>query len=478
MGLLARAKEFLYPSPPVSSVIEPPRVRSDGWENAMLGYGTTRDKTAQLGFSAPILLPDFMLQAMCESDALSAKIVEKKPKESMRRGYTLAGQDAEKVKVWTDRAADLNFDDALVETVVGARQYGGAILLIGANDGLPPEKPLNVQGVRSVDFLTPLDRRFVSVAQTYREPLRPNYNKPELYHIAADGAVHLVHESRVLRFDGVPADARRRRANGWGLSVLQRVYTALQWYITSYQSSAALMADASQAVFTLQGLMQAIANDPTTLAKRMAIVDSQRSSGRAIMLDADGEKFERIATSFAGIPEVLDRMMLLVCAFSDMPATVLFGRSPAGMNATGESDTRGWYDELSTMQKKELGPAIRKFFGILSAGQKFEVEWPSLNAPSASESAALEKTQAETDVLYIREGVLFPEEVALARFGAKQGGVIEIDEEARKASLEAEISMAKDPPPVAVPPPAEDTPEDTPEDATEDATEDDAGAKQ
>jgi len=441
VGLLERARAYLYPSPAITQVIEPPRARSDAWENAALGYGTSRDKVAQLAFASPLLLNDFAIQAMLESDALAAKIVEKKPKEALRRGYDLEGADAKKIETLREQAEGLNFDDALVEAVIGARAYGSAILLVGANDGLPADQPLNPRGVRSVDYLTPLDRRFVSVAQTYREVLRPQFGKPELYRIGAEGTTALVHESRVLRFDGVPADARRRMSNGWGLSVLQRVYTALQWYVTSYQSSAALMADASQAVFTINGLMQAIATDPDTLKTRMSLVDMQRSSGRAIMLDSEGEKFERISTSFSGIPEILDRMMLLICAFSDMPATILFGRSPAGLSATGESDTRAWYDEVSTMQTKELEPAVRKFYAMLSGGDRVKVLWQPLNAPSALEKTQQDKAQAETDQIYIQEGVLFPEEVALARFGEKQGGAIMINEEARTASLEAELDI-------------------------------------
>jgi phage-related protein (TIGR01555 family) len=427
----------------------------------MLGYGTSRDKVAQVAFTMPYRLDDHTLQALCESDAISAKIVEKKPKEAFRRGYKVEAEEAKELGPLRKLAEDLNFDDALQETLVGARQYGGAVLILGVDDGLPPDQPLNLAGVRGIDYITPLDRRFLSVERTYREPLRANFGKPEVYRIGAEGSLALIHESRVIRFDGTRADARRRVNGGWGMSVLQRVYTALQWYVTSYQSSAALMADASQAVFTINGLMTAIASDPATLKTRMALVDQQRSAGRAIMLDADGEKFERIATSFTGIPDVLDRMMLLVCGVADMPATVLFGRSPAGLNATGESDTRGWYDEVSSMQDKELTPAVVRFFEVLSAGRvKVKVCWEPLQAPTAKEEAELGKAKAETDKVYIDTGVLHPEEVALARFGTEQGGQIVIDEAARKKSLKEEISLALDPPPP--PPPGAPVPPGAP----------------
>jgi phage-related protein (TIGR01555 family) len=332
------------------------------------------------------------------------------------------------------------------EAITWGRLYGGCLLVIGAEQGLP-STPLNVAKVRDVKFLNVVDRRFASVNTYYSDPFAPNYGEIETYRVnGLNGTSTIVHETRVIRFDGVRVDAmKRRELGGWSLSVLQRPYDVMRTFATAFQAAGVLTADASQAVFKLKGLFEMIASgEKDRLQTRMQMVDMQRSSARAVLLDADGEDFQRIKTDFTGYPEMLDRLMMRLASSIDMPVTILMGRSPAGQNATGDSDFQHWYDSISAFQANDLTEKLLRVFTILSKGElseDAEIEWCNLSEPTEEQRATTTKTLAEADALYIDKGVVIPEQIAIARFGSGQGRIA-VDEVALLRGIKSEHAFS------------------------------------
>lgn len=448
----------------------PPTVnlaRADGWENTSTGLGlASRDKAVQ-GYFQPVLrLDDIQLQSMYNGDDLAAKIIEGRPKEMFRAGYDVtiegAGGDEEdtsddRIEALEKKAREISLDDRLLEGMIWGRLWGGALVMIGADDGGAPNLPLREDKIQAVRWLNVVDRRFVQVQKFYDNPLAPNYGKPEIYSITnlTGGTVSYVHETRCLRFEGAPTDiVARRQFYGWTFSVLQRPYESIRQFGQTYQAVAHLLTDASQGVFKMSGLLQAIAQDAGALQTRMALVDMSRSVMRAVMLDADtGEDFSRVATSFSGIPDVIDRFMQRVASAAEMPVSILFGRSPAGMNATGESDFRMWYDTIAAEQVKILKPQLLRIYRLMAASKElglgtldFDLEFQPLWEATAAEMATMRYTVAQADSLYTASGVLLPEEVALSRFGTGAWNPnTKIDVSAREKALVHELDLMADP---------------------------------
>jgi hypothetical protein len=50
---------------------------------------------------------------------------------------------------------------------------------------------------------------------------------------------------------------------------------------------------------------------------------------------------------------------------ADIPATRLLGREPAGMNATGDSDIRNYYDRLQADQAMRVQPALARLDEVI-----------------------------------------------------------------------------------------------------------------
>jgi len=433
------------------------RWTADSWLNITSGIGQGLKGT--FAFTRDTALTDTELEDIFDGDSFGARVVDAVPEQGLRQGLEVTLGDAAAESALAAAWQRHDAEAKLGEAWTWARLYGGAVLFVGANDGVDPSLPLSPRAIRSIDFLTVLDKRELSPASWNGDAGTDAFGEPETYRFSRTGGskvdTSVVHASRLIRFDGALTSRRRRHERqGWANSELQRVYARLQAFNGAYEGVATLLQDASQGVFKIKDLYGMMAGDKDDLVKRrMALMDAGRSMARAILVDADEEDFTRVEASFAGIPDTLDRFLILLAGASGIPATILMGQSPAGMNATGESDTRNWYDRVRSKQTKELIPRatrLARLFclakdgptnGVVPAG--LAVECPSLYQLTPAETATLRKTTADTDAVYITNQVLTPEEVALARF-RKEGWSADttIDLTARQAALDADQAAA------------------------------------
>lgn len=428
--------------------------RFDSWQNALTGIGTSRDKAYGTAFFPSCLLGPGEIESLIHEDAIAARIVELPVKESFREGYRVKHPEADRL---AELAKSLRIDEHVQSAAIWGRAYGGSLLILGVDDGAEPAKPLAPERVRAFGYLALADRRFAEPASFSIAPLSPTWGKAASYRIisSAPGTVGTpeVHASRCVRFDGDAVDARRAlQYNGWSQSVLQRPYDAMRAFVSSYQSAGHLMSDASQGVYKIKELLSSIsaAGGAEKVATRMRLLDASRSVARAIVLDSE-EDFSRVATSFAGMPEMLDRFQQLLSAHTGIPVTKLFGRAPAGLNATGESDVRNWYDDVNVYRRTVLGPALAEIYSLLCRANGInpaglEIEWPPLWQPTELEQEQAKKVRAERDAIYAGIDVLLPGQIALARFGEGKGGDVDIDEALAKAQIDSDADMLLNPP--------------------------------
>jgi uncharacterized protein len=456
-------------------------IRNDGWANALTGIGTEADKTKHGRFFPTWRVLDDELTAMYNGSGLVAKIVDDPPIHMFREGFTPSAEgvsetDAKKVYDFCEEEYELS--STFVEAYTWGRLYGGALIVMGIDDGRMPWEPLDEASIRSVDFVAVVDRRYAYVQSTYTsfDTPKAKYGRPELYLVAnafagqgwnnpdakkikkrtandlqRSGAfVSLVHESRCIRFDGNRADPQTRMMlAGWDWSVIQRVYDVTRQFSHAFDSAGYLLSDASQMVMKLQNVVKAIGGGHRqAIMDRAMVMEQTRSVIRGIILDAGGvdgkgaESAERQATSFAGIPDMLDRFMMRIAADAKRPVSVLFGRSPAGLNATGDADMRSWYDDLSADQKRDAAPRIRRFLRYVSLAKQgplngrdvqWQIEFEPLWAPTDAEVADAKVKNATADATYVDAGIIAPEEVALGLKAVYP----KADMESREKALEA-----------------------------------------
>lgn len=439
------------------------RERIDSWVNPFTGFGGDRDKTAGGSFVDSGRIPDTELSALYRGDWLAAKVIDLPPQEMLRQGFSFerAGKKEQQADLEELKKAliALGAEEHLLKGFVWGRLFGGALLFIGAEDGQRTDRPLVVERVKRISFLQVYDRRRIVVRSRYLDPRKGNFGAPEVYAITpldggelGDGAG--VHESRCIRFGGALTDDETSRGiDGWDDSILQKVYEAVRQFHANNKSGELMMTDASQGVFKMAGLIKAIAaGDFATVQQRLITTDMGRSTARSIVVDPDkGEDFEKVPTSFGGVPEMLDRSANIVAAASGIPVTVLMGQAPAGLNATGDADVRLFYDRVKTEQTSRLRPALLRLAEVLTSGKAegLEVVFPPLWQESPAEKTTREKTDADRDIGYIQAGVVTPEEVALsARLAALYP---DLDRSVREGMLKQVYEDLQNPP---EPPPA------------------------
>lgn len=414
--------------------------RVDGWANLLTGVGAQAgaQHRARFTFQGPDLQGMAALEQLYHFDPFARRIAEAVPSAAMRPGFKVrVGQDAGGAEVET--AINGALDDLMVarrvrEAWTWARVVGGGALVLGLDDGRRAEQPLEEEVLVAVRWVVSVTAQELIPHTWDSDPLSARFGEPVLYRLqrtssggASDNS--LVHFTRVVRFEGLPTTRQRRaQLQGWGESYLQNVYSLLEEWNGAHASVTELLQQASVGVLKMRDLMALLGSDPDGLLKaRLEAMDLARSVARSVLLDADGESYERTEVgALSGLPDLLDRYSLRVAGATGMPVAVLLGRSPAGLNATGDADTRGWDDVVGAERRTVLLPALERVTRLLLLSREgptqgvepegWSVHLPPLRTSTPKEEAELRKLVADTDVAYLTAQVLTPEEVARSRW--------------------------------------------------------------
>jgi len=453
-------------------------VRADGWENTILGIGGTKDPSAYTTFGSRAQLSDETLEALYVEDHFAATVVEKLPKTALRAGWELTvpgdpAQSAQARDAYRTREDELGVAQELSQGACWGRLFGGSLTWIGADDGRSPDRPVDESAIRSVRFVHTFDRRDVQVWSHYQDPDHPKFRRPETFRIFPAAAASIaasfggrssaggiiVHESRCVVWGGAPTtDQRRLVLAGWDDSVLERCWEALRQLAEDYSGKSLVLGRISQAVYKIKDLYTMIAGKKEEILRtRMTLLDASRSRSRAILIDGEKEDFVNVAQPATGIDTLLDKAILRLSAAADMPATVLMGQSPAGMDATGEGDLELWYASCDAWRQLELRHRHEKIARLILLSQdgptggvepeKWEISYRPLRVPKAKELAETRKLEADTWASYIDKGLASPEEIALHVFSPSSGKTdFALDEAELRAKVERRRALANQPP--------------------------------
>ncbi|TIW79271.1 MAG: DUF1073 domain-containing protein, partial [Mesorhizobium sp.] len=188
----------------------------------------------------------------------------------------------------------------------------------------------------------------------------------------------------------------------WGDSVLLSVMEAIKQADNTSANIASLVFEAKVDIIRIPNFMASLANEDykRKILERYTLANTSKGINGTLMLDKE-EEYASKSTSFATLPDVLDRFLQIVSGAADIPATRLLGQSPAGMNATGESDLRNYYDRLQAMQAIEMTPAMARLDECIirsaTGGRDASIyyEWAPLWGMSETEKATVFKTKAD-----------------------------------------------------------------------------------
>lgn len=425
--------------------------KTDDWQNSLTGLGGIQDRTRATRYGTATLLDDGTLTEMYMGDGLASRIINIVAQDSTREWIYLP--DEKQRKIITPVLETLSAEEKFCEALTWARLYGGSIIIMGLLDGRTVDQPLNEKAIRGIEYLKVIDRTCILIPESeydtdINSPTFGRILKFKIRYMMQNKQYDLlVHHTRVVEFHNDPVPTGRfygmtEDTRYFGISSLQIVYESLANLGSIVQSTASVLQNFTSTTLKLKGLAQLLAADSNGTAevglrKRLQALMSTQSVFNCSVVDQE-ETVEHHYTSLAGIPETLDRYLLLVSGTTSIPVTRLFGRSPAGLGATGEADVRNFYDLIEASQRIKLLPPLRRLIKLIALikGIKDDVaiEFNSLYQLSEEEKAKIEfleaqsnKMNAEAELMYVEAGIRDGEQVAIEHGWAEEYHEIEED---------------------------------------------------
>jgi len=401
----------------------------DGLRNIVASLGTSRDKASSSTYEL-IQIDEGQLVAMYRSSAVARKIVDLPAEDSLRewREWQATAEQITGIEAEENR---LNYQAAIIKCSKRARLFGGSVIFIGTGDE-NLEEPLNPEsiGLGGIKYLTVISRQDLMAGALEADPRSPMYGKPTFYHLSTVTGLLVIHPTRlvILTGDELPDERYSGLNLGWGDPVLQSVLTDVRNLDATVANVASLIFEAKIDVISIDGFNEGLrsggkAYEELVLA-RAALTATGKGINGALLMDAK-DKYDQKSANFTTLPNLMDRFMQMVSAASSIPMTLLFGMSPGGLNASGDADTRGYYDRVKVLQALELTPAmavldeclIRSALGSRPPGIHYT--WRPLWQPTTKERAETGKLIADTfKVVYDMTDIVPDEAIAKALVNA------------------------------------------------------------
>ena len=413
-----------------------PATRNDGWGNIATGMGTKRDKAAYTSYSHVAMLDIETLNQMYAGDGLVTSIIDIRADDVTREWGHVVGDKINKDKrgVIQTEMDRLNTPSVYNLAKKWARLQGGSLIFIGAMDGKPVDTPLNTAKIRNIEYLRVYDLGDIMTAESTftTDPSSPNFGKIEVYtvrnRIGNQFTTTKIHYTRCIPIFGrkVPTSASiaapTLNERYWGISEIQPAWEYLRAFANAFGSVSTVLMELIIGKYKFSQLDEMLANGTAGLSAfktRMESIELTKSTIHSVFLGED-EDYTRDTANLSSIPDVLDRFMMNVSAVTKYPVTKLFGRSPSGLNATGEGDSKN-YNESVRSDQRDMTPCVQQLVKIIAEwkGIKGDVQFVWNNLVLLTDEQKMEqkrkaseafRTRADGFQIYVNAGILTPEE--------------------------------------------------------------------
>lgn len=420
--------------------------RGDGnYQNMLTKYGTSRDASEYYNYVADADVTDMELATFYEQNGLFARVIDAPAEEAVKHGFEIVDLEDDSIQGFTDECLDeLDWEETAMQSLKWARLFGGSIAVLLINDGRSIDKPVNWDQIKSIDDIRVFDRSVISpdYSSMYeydnlkgQDPFRTRGSRlgyPEWFHVSGRNGSFTVHETRCLIFQNgvLPENTTTSQYQFWGIPEYVRINRAIRDVEIAHGMAPKMLDRSVQAIYkmaNLSNLLQTEQGEDVVL-KRLKIIDMAKGLMNSMVLDANGEDYDFKSFSYTGVSDVINTTCNYLSALTNIPQTILFGRSPAGMNATGSSDLENYYNYVERIQKRMLRSNLRYLLSvILQAGKhtgeikkipKIKIEFNSLWSMTETEKVALdlqkaqvESAKAQTAAAYVQMQAIDPGEV-------------------------------------------------------------------
>ncbi|MEG1564563.1 MAG: DUF1073 domain-containing protein, partial [Bacteroides sp.] len=400
----------------------------DAFSNQMarLGAGTP-NLLEGTSYSLQRLTRDFnTLNALYRESWIVRRIIDVIPADMIKNWLTITSAiDPELLKKFDFELRKTQLLNKITKGLKWGRLYGGAIglmLIKGQGDDLTAE--LDMEAMVPGDFaeLLILDRwnGVCPSSELIDDISSPDYGLPKYYTVTdpTAGTMVKIHHSRCIRFIGNDLPYWEELAEMyWGASIIESVFDELKKRDNVSWNIAQLTFMANLRVLKMDDMVTMLSStDPTSQSELYRTIEAQNmlmsNMGMQILDSKDG--LETHQYTFGGLADCYQQFIMDISGAAEIPVTRLFGRSPAGLNATGESDLQNYYDMIAEKQESILRPILNQLLPVLCMsifGQvpdDFDFDFDPVSEPSDKERADLAKIGTENVVAAVNAGLVSP----------------------------------------------------------------------
>lgn len=273
------------------------------------------------------------------------------------------------------------------------------------------------------------------------DPLQEYYFKPRYWFVMGKA----VDASRFLppvQENELPT-ILRPAYNFFGIPLAQIVLDAVAHFTECREAEARLLTKFSLTVFKTSLNEQLFSGgDWSQIDNRVNNFVQYRSNDGVMLIDKESEDIDIKSMSLAGVKDIVSQAMEIVAAYFNEPVTKMWGLTPSGFN-TGESDLNNHYDHIASQQEKQLRDQIEYVLKVLQMQEWGEMDneitftFNPLSEEKEESMATVNKIKAETQQIYISNGVISPDEGRECLKADPKSGFNNLNEE---SVLEEELS--------------------------------------
>lgn len=388
--------------------------------NMVSGLGTSRDKQSAAEY-LPTLRKDIReLDKVYHGDWVAARIINKPAYDSIRAGWYYSKLEDDVNQAVVTRSKELKLNKVLLRAQALSRLHGWSYVLVGTTDDEDLELPLEIMG-GDLSFFTVLTRdqvrRKKEGSYLSADITKGIYNEPEYYEIGDKYNPTYIHHSRIICIEAPDPVGGE---DGKPMPILQRVHDTLVRHASVNANAGSLVYESKIDIIRTPDLFKQLRSGLGGAVNRMvahyASIATLKGNNGMIVLDKD-EEYDSKSYSFGGLPELMREFAIQTAGAANMPYSLLFGQSPAGMNSTGDFEMRSYYDNISIEQEHTLREPIERMVEIIAQSEGYQVDdiglvfntlW-QLDEKTRSE---VELNNANRDAVYIQSGVVTESQVA------------------------------------------------------------------
>lgn len=407
---------------------------SDQLQQMKAGYAFSVATVPELQFAwyASQGFIGYQVCAMIAQHWLVDKACTMPGRDAIRNGYEITVNDGDEMPVPAldyMRQLDEAFkiDNNMVEFLRMGRIFGVRLAMFDINYGNEEETKAAYEAPFNPDGIKPGSYRGISQIDPYwtapelgmqasSNPAARDFYEPTWWRI---GGLR-VHKSHFVIFrtcevpdilkptyiyGGVPLPQR----------IMERVYAAERT-----ANEAPMLAMTKRSTILKLANIEAALGDEEAFQAKMDKWISLRDNYQVKVVGGD-DAVEQTDTALTDLDAIIMTQYQIVAAIAEVPVTKLLGTTPKGFNATGEFDEASYHESLQSIQTSDLKPLVERHHLCLMrshVGPKFfkdrkpdqypstTVQWNPLDAYTAEEQAAINKTKAETDTMYVNAGAI------------------------------------------------------------------------